>query len=223
MSEPSTPGEERVRAEQMPGQPDHDDAAPVSVGPWVRHSRRIAYENPWIRVLHDEVQRPDGTPGIYGIVQMRNAAVGVVALDADDRVVMVRQHRYALDHLSWEIPEGGVPRGESLIVGAMRELREEAGVEAATWRELGRIHLSNSITDEVGTLFLATELRKVPQALESSEADLVLEWVHFDTALAMVLDGRITDALSVIAIQRVAIERQMTKIASAGATPTDAI
>jgi 8-oxo-dGTP pyrophosphatase MutT (NUDIX family) len=181
---------------------------PVRVGPWVRHSRRIAYENPWIRVFHDEVARPDGSPGIYGLVHMHNAAVGVVALDAEDRVVLVRQYRYALDHQSWEIPEGGVPREEPAVDGARRELREEAGVEAGTWRELCRVHVSNSVTDEVATLFLATDLRAVPQALEASEADLVVEWVPFATALAMVLDGRITDALSVIALQRVAIDRR---------------
>jgi 8-oxo-dGTP pyrophosphatase MutT (NUDIX family) len=180
---------------------------PVRVGPWIRHRRTVAYENPWIRVFHDEVARPDGSPGIYGLVHMRNAAVGVVALDADDQVVLVRQHRYALDHHSWEIPEGGVPRDESALDGARRELREEAGVEAATWRELCRIHVSNSVTDELATLFLATDLRPVAQELEASEADLVVAWVPFETALAMVLDGRITDALSVIALQRVAIER----------------
>ncbi|MET0773707.1 MAG: NUDIX hydrolase [Candidatus Limnocylindrales bacterium] len=180
---------------------------PVRVGPWVRHSRRIAYENPWIRVFHDEVARPDGSPGIYGLVHMHNAAVGVVALDADDRVVLVRQYRYALDHDSWEIPEGGVPRDEPAIDGARRELREEAGVEAGTWRELCRVHVSNSITDEVATLYLATDLRVASQALEASEADLVVEWVPFRTALEMVLDGRITDALSVIALQRVSLDR----------------
>lgn len=187
----------------------------------------IAYENPWIRVAHDEVTRPDGTPGVYGVVQMRNAAVGVVALDDADRVVLVRQHRYALDHLSWEIPEGGVPRDEQPLEGARRELREEAGVEAETWHELCRVHLSNSITDEVGTLFLATGLRAVPQELEASEADLEVEWLPFETALDMTLDGRITDALSVVALQRVALERRGPgdgrKIASAGATPADAI
>lgn len=194
---------------------------PVRVGPWVRHSRRVAYQNQWISVLHDEVLRPDGTPGIYGLVHMRNAAVGVVALDDQDRVVLVRQHRYALDHLSWEIPEGGVPRDEPALEGARRELREEAGVEAATWRQLARVHLSNSITDEVGTLFLATGLRTVPQALEASEADLEVDRVPFATALAMVLDGRITDALSVIALQRVAIERH-SAIPAVDATPQSA-
>lgn len=203
-------------------EPDARDDEEVRVGPWVRRSRRLAYENAWIRVFHDEVTRPDGTPGVYGLVQMRNAAVGVVAIDAHDRVALVRQHRYALDHVSWEIPEGGVPRHEPPRDGAMRELREEAGVEATTWRELGRVHLSNSVTDEVGTLFVATDLRAVPQALEASEADLTVDWVPFGTALAMVRDGRITDALSVIAIQRLALERD-NKIASAGATPADAI
>jgi 8-oxo-dGTP pyrophosphatase MutT (NUDIX family) len=179
----------------------------VSVGPWLRHSRKVVYENPWIRVFHDEVARPDGSPGVYGLVHMRNAAVGVVALDAQGRVVLVRQHRYALDLESWEIPEGGVPRNEPALEGARRELREEAGVEAGTWHELCRVHVSNSITDEVATLFLATDLRAVPQALEASEADLVVEWVPFETALGMVLEGGITDALSVIALQRVAIDR----------------
>lgn len=202
--------------------PERPDDTEVRVGPWLRRSRRVVYENAWISVLHDEVTRPDGSPGIYGLVHIRNAAVGIVAFDAQDRIVLVRQHRYALDHDSWEIPEGGVPRHESPLEGAGRELREEAGLEAGTWRELCRVHLSNSITDEVGILFVATDLHAVPQALEASEADLTVAWVPFATALTMVLDGRITDALSVVAIQRVALERD-TKIASAGATPADAI
>jgi 8-oxo-dGTP pyrophosphatase MutT (NUDIX family) len=180
---------------------------PVRVGPWIRHSRRVAYENAWIRVFHDEVARPDGSPGVYGLVHMQNAAVGVVAIDADDRVVLVRQYRYTLDHDSWEIPEGGVPRDEPAIEGARRELREETGIEAATWRELCRVHVSNSVTDEVATLFLASELRAASQALEASEADLIVEWLAFDTALEMTFDGRITDALSIIALQRVALHR----------------
>lgn len=179
----------------------------VQVGPWRRRTRRIAYENPWLRVYHDEVDRPDGSPGIYGVVHFQNAAVGVVAIDDQDRVALVAQHRYALDHRSWEIPEGGVPRGEDPLAGAQRELREEAGVEATTWQTLGRVHLSNSVTDEVATLYLATGLRHGEAELEASEADLSLEWVPFDEVLERVMDGRITDALSVIALQRVALQR----------------
>lgn len=182
--------------------------------PWRRTSRRIAYENPWLTVWHDEVIRPDGQPGIYGVVHFANVAVGVVVLDAHDRVLLVGQHRYALDHYSWEIPEGGVPDGETPIDGARRELREETGVEAETWHELGRIHLSNSVTDESGVLYLATGVTHGAAAPDGTE-QLEVQWVPFEQALAMTLDGRITDAMSVTGIQRVALARLA---AASGAT-----
>jgi 8-oxo-dGTP pyrophosphatase MutT (NUDIX family) len=179
---------------------------PVTTGPWLRHSRRTAYENPWITIWHDEVTRPDGAPGIYGIVHFANLAVGVLAIDHQDRVLLVGQHRYALDEYSWEIPEGGVPDGESALDGARRELREETGIDAAEWRELGRSHLSNSVSDELAILFLATGLTSGVATPDGTEA-LEVRWVPFDEVLAMTLDGRITDALTVLAVQRVALDR----------------
>ena len=104
-----------------------------------RRTRRVAYENPWITLWHDEVTRPDGSPGIYGVVHFANLAAGVVAVDDEDRIVLVGQHRYTIDAYSWEIPEGGVPAGETALDGARRELREETGVEASEWRELVRM------------------------------------------------------------------------------------
>ena len=86
--------------------------------PWVRHSRRTAYENPWIVVYDDQVSRPDGRPGIYGVVHFRNRAIGVVAIDEDDRVCLVGQYRYPLDEYSWEIPEGGGPLDEDPLEAA---------------------------------------------------------------------------------------------------------
>jgi 8-oxo-dGTP pyrophosphatase MutT (NUDIX family) len=171
-----------------------------------RRTRRVAYDNPWLTVWHDEVTRPDGSPGIYGVVHFANLAVGVVALDARDRVVLVRQHRYTLDADSWEIPEGGVPVGEDPMDGARRELREETGVTAAAWHELARVDLSNSITDERAVLYLATDLTYGEAEPEPTEA-LDVAWRPFDEVLAMTLDGRITDALTVIAIGRVGLVR----------------
>jgi 8-oxo-dGTP pyrophosphatase MutT (NUDIX family) len=176
---------------------------------FVRRTRRVAYENAWITVWHDEVARPDGNPGIYGVVHFANVAVGVVAIDDEDRVVLVGQHRYTLDHGSWEIPEGGVPADESPLVGAQRELREETGLTAATWTELCRLELSNSVTDETAVLFVATGLTHGESDPEPTES-LQVRWVPFDEALEMVLDGRILDALTVVALQRLALNRQTT-------------
>jgi len=178
----------------------------VRSGPWARRSRTVAYANPWLTVWHDEVTRPDGEPGIYGVAHFANLAAGVLVLDADDRVLLVGQHRYTLDAYSWEIPEGGVPDGEGPLDGARRELREETGVEAAEWHELARLHLSNSVTDEAAILFLATGVTHGAADPDGTE-DLTVRWVPFTDALAMTLDGRITDAMSVVAIQRAALAR----------------
>ena len=175
-------------------------------GRFIRHRRRVAYENPWITVWHDDVSRPDGSPGIYGVVHFANLAAGVVAIDADDRTVLVGQHRYTVDAYSWEIPEGGVPDGETALDGARRELREETGVEAATWRELCQVDLSNSISDERAVLFLATDLTLGVATPDPTEA-LEIRWVPLEEAIEMTVDGRITDAMSVVALQRVALDR----------------
>ena len=187
-------------AEPQPAEPA-EPAEPVS--PWRRHARRIAYDNAWIQVLHDEVTRPDGQPGVYGVVHFRNRAVGVVAIDDEDRVALVGQHRYTLDRYSWEIPEGGVPFDEDPLDGARRELREETGLEASAWREIGQIELSNSVTDEIGLLYLATGLTQGEAAPEATE-DLRLRWVPFAEIAAMIDRGELPDALTQLALERVA-------------------
>jgi 8-oxo-dGTP pyrophosphatase MutT (NUDIX family) len=178
----------------------------VRSGPWTRRSRRIVYENAWITVWHDEVDRPDGSPGIYGVVHYGATAAGVVVLDDENRILLVGQHRYTLDAYSWEIPEGGVPAGEAPLDGARRELREETGVEAREWRELLRFHLSNSISDEAGVLFAARAMTHGVPHPDPTE-DLAVRWVPFDEALAMIDEDEITDAITIMGLQRIALER----------------
>lgn len=185
--------------------PDNVDRTPVRTGPWLRRSRRTVYENPWLVVWHDEVVRPDGEPGIYGAIHFRTAAVGVVAVDERGRILLVGQYRYMLDGYSWEIPEGGVDEGEPLLEGARRELREETGFEATAWRELCRVTMSNSVTDERGTLFVATGLRPGHAEPEGTE-DITVRWVTLDQALAMIDAGEIHDLLSIAGIGRFAVE-----------------
>jgi 8-oxo-dGTP pyrophosphatase MutT (NUDIX family) len=180
--------------------------APVVSGPWRRRTRRQVYVNAWIMVWHDEVDRPDGSPGIYGVVHYANEAVGVVVLDDDDRVLLVGQFRYTLDRYSWEIPEGGSPPGEPAVEGAKRELLEETGVTADDWRQIGRFTLSNSISDEAGVLFAAHARSRGTPSPDPTE-DLVTRWVPFDEAIAMIDRAEIVDAMSIMALQAVALER----------------
>src|SRR5436190_16808477 len=98
--------------------------------PWRTLQTRVAYDNAWIRVRHDQVLRPDGQPGIYGVVHYKNKAIGVLPVEADGSIWLVGQHRYPLDAYSWEIPEGGGPEDEAPEVTALRELREETGLSA---------------------------------------------------------------------------------------------
>jgi 8-oxo-dGTP pyrophosphatase MutT (NUDIX family) len=165
------------------------------VGPWERRTRATVYRNAWIEVWHDEVVRPDGSPGIYGVVHPRFLAVGIVPLTDDGRVVLVGQYRYTLDRYSWEIPEGGVPLEEDELAGARRELEEETGYRAATWRVLLRHSLSNSISDERGVVFLATGLSEGNPRPEATE-DISMRTVPLKDALEMIDRGEIHDAVS---------------------------
>jgi 8-oxo-dGTP pyrophosphatase MutT (NUDIX family) len=166
--------------------------------PWLTVSSKRVYDNRWITMREDQVIRPDGEPGIYGVVHYKNIAVGVLAIE-EDHVYLVGQYRYPLERFSWEIPEGGCPEGEEPLRAAQRELREETGLEAARWQLLGEAYLSNSVADEYAVWFLATGL--VPGEVRPEGAErLSLRRVPFSEALTMALDAEITDALSLLAL-----------------------
>ena len=174
--------------------------------PWKTKSSRVVYENPWVRVREDEVIRPDGRPGIYGVIEIR-PSVGVVAMNEKNEVVLVGQWRYSVNRYSWEIPRGGSHSGETnMLEVAKRELAEEAGVLAEHWQRLGSVDNCNGVADDTQTLYLATGLSSTVMNLDPEE-EIVVQWQPFDEALQMAMDGRITEVCSVAALFRVAIMR----------------
>jgi 8-oxo-dGTP pyrophosphatase MutT (NUDIX family) len=177
------------------------DDATSPASPWRRTRSTEVYDNPWIRVREDAVVRPDGLPGIYGVVEFKHLALGVVPLFDDGDTVLVGQFRYTLDAYSWEIPEGGGDPRQPAVGEAARELREETGLVAARWTPLGEVHTSNSITTESAWLYLAEGLTEHPPRPEGTER-LRLWRLPFADALAMALDGRVTDALTVAGLCR---------------------
>lgn len=167
--------------------------------PWTTLQVEEVYENPWISVQHRDVLNPKGNPGIYGVVHFKHIAVGIVPLDEEGNTWLVGQYRYPLGRYSWEIPEGGCPQGTDTLATAIRELKEETGLEAETWEKILECDISNSVTDETAVLYLARNLHHGEWAPEDTEA-LRLRKLPLEEAIAMVLSGEIRDSLSVMAL-----------------------
>ncbi|MGC4021576.1 MAG: NUDIX hydrolase [Cyclobacteriaceae bacterium] len=174
------------------------------MNPWTTLSTEDIYENPWIKLEEHQVVNPSGGKGIYGKVHFKNTAIGIVALDHENNTWLVGQHRYTLNEWSWEIPEGGGPIGKSILDSAKRELLEETGLKAEKWKEILKAHLSNSVSDEVGYIFMAQDLKEGKHEREATEADMKVWKLPFSEALDMVMNGKITDSLSVMGILKTA-------------------
>ncbi|RIH90195.1 Methanol dehydrogenase activator [Calidithermus terrae] len=169
--------------------------------PWQTLSSELVYENRWIAVTHRRVINPSGNPGVYGVVHFKNRAIGVLPLDDEGNTYLVGQYRYTLQRYSWEIPEGGGPLEEEPLEAAKRELLEETGLRADRWELLLTLHLSNSVTDEVGLIYLARGLHQGEASPEDTE-DLRVQKVPLEEVYRRVLAGEITDSLTVAAVLR---------------------
>lgn len=170
--------------------------------PWKTLSAEVKYDNPWIRVEEHQVINPAGNPGIYGTVSFKNRAVAIVPIFANGDVLLVGQFRYPLQEYHWELPMGGAPEGESELMCAQRELKEETGFSAKNWQLIMTMHLSNSITQEQGFSYIATGLEEGDMELEETE-DITLKRLPFEEAFQQVMNGAITDAMTVAAIMKV--------------------
>lgn len=167
--------------------------------PWIKVGDKLVYDNPWISLTEFDVITPAGTQSIYGKVHFKNIAIGVIAIDAADNTYLVGQYRFVLDAYSWEIPEGGCPEGTDWLTAAKRELKEETGFEAGKWTEILQMHVSNSVSDEFAIVYVAQDLIAGEAEPEDTE-DLKVIKMPFSEAVNWVMDGKITDSISVAAI-----------------------
>jgi 8-oxo-dGTP pyrophosphatase MutT (NUDIX family) len=176
---------------------------PPPGSPWRARGTRDVYGNAWIAVREDDVVRPDGEPGIYGVVSFRSLALGAVPLLEDGTTVLVGQHRYTLDAYSWEIPEGGGDPTRDPQEEMARELAEETGLRGRTWTPLGSVHTSNSVTDELGHLWLVEDLSPGIPAPDGTE--ILQRWrLPLAQAVELAARGVLTDSLTVAGLLRAA-------------------
>jgi len=164
--------------------------------PWQILSTRDIYENAWIQVKENEVINPGNKKGVYGVVHFKNKAIGIVPIDEKGNTWLVGQYRFPLEAYSWEIPMGGGPHNEEPLEAAKRELKEETGLRAKKWEHICTIHTSNSVTDELGYIFIATELEEGATAFEETEV-LKIKKIPLQQAIEMVMRNEITDSLSI--------------------------
>lgn len=170
--------------------------------PWKTLTSNARFENPWMRVVQNEVINPSGGEGEYTVVHFKNRAVSVIPIDDQQHTWLVGQYRYAVDSYEWEIPAGGAPQGESTLDCAKRELAEETGLVAAKWDLIvDGLQLSNSITDERAYTYVARQLTQHTASPEETE-QLSLRRLPLHQAIDMAIDGEIQDGFSAVSLMR---------------------
>lgn len=169
--------------------------------PWRELSARTVFDNPWLRLTEHDARAPTGNPAAYAMVGFKNLAIGILPVFEDGTIILIGQHRFPCRDYSWEIPEGGQPVDQDPLEGAKRELREEAGLQAAEWREVMRFQLSNSLTDERGFGFIATGLTPCPTNPDHTE-ELQIARVPFREALQLAVSGALPDMITLAMLLR---------------------
>ncbi len=168
---------------------------PEANGPWKIRGRTIIHDSPWLRLTDHQVVQPDGRDGVYGVVQFKNLAIGILPIDAAGNVVLVGQHRFALGEYSWELPEGGGALDQPPLETAMRELREETGLVAGHYQPLCFYYPSNSVTNERAYGFVAWDLTEGEPQPDPTEL-FERRKIPFRDALELVISGEIADGFT---------------------------
>ena len=161
------------------------------------------YRNSWLTIREDDIRRPDGSPGVYAVVDKPTYALVIPRVSDSDgeRFHLVEQFRYPLGLRRWEFPQGTAPDRADLdgTELAARELREETGLRADSLTELGLLDVAPGMSSQRGRVFLATGITEGPHDREHEEQDMRSAWFARSEVEKMMRDGVITDAQSIAA------------------------
>jgi ADP-ribose pyrophosphatase YjhB (NUDIX family) len=167
--------------------------------PYVTLSSRVAYENRWTRIREDRIRHPDGSDGLYGVVE--RADFVVIVPWQDGHVTLVQQYRYPVGERVWEFPMGMWEQapGTDPKVLAAAELREETGLIAGRMTHAGTIFQGPGYCNQRGHIFLATDLTQGEHERETTEQDMICQSVPLTTFESMIRDGTIQEAMTISA------------------------
>ena len=171
-------------------------------GPWKIKNSQEKYKNQWILVREDQVIRPDGKDGIFGVVEMV-AGISVLPLDDNEFVYLTKEFHYAIGQDSIEVISGAIDKGEKSLEAAKRELKEEAGIEADKWIDLGTVNPFTTVVKSPATMYLAKNIRISEANPEGTERIDILK-VKFDDAFKMVMKSEISHGPSCVLILKTA-------------------
>jgi 8-oxo-dGDP phosphatase len=172
---------------------------------------REVYRNNWMTVREDDIRRPDGSTGIYGVVDKPTYAL-IVARDGD-RFRMVEQFRYPVGRRHWEFPQGTAPDRAEVEPAelAARELREETGLRAGSIVEIGRLDVAPGMSSQRGRVFLATDLTEGEPEREHEEQDMRSAWISRAEIERMILAGEITDSQTIAAYAQLLLSERAAR------------
>ena len=175
---------------------------PKKRGPYTVISSRVAYKNPWIQVREDAVIRPGGSEGIFGVIEMV-AGASVLPIASDGSVYLVEEYKYGIGRNSLEVISGALNNSESPVEAAKRELEEELGLTASSWKDLGVVDPFTTVVRSPNYLFLAQELGGGQRNPDEGEEVRAVR-MPFDEALRRVLECKITHSASCVLILKAA-------------------
>lgn len=167
-------------------------------GPWKIKSGQVKYKNSWLRVREDQIVRPDGKDGIFGVVEMV-PGVSVLPLDNEGFVYLTKEFHYAIEQNSVEVVSGAIDKGENSLAAAKRELKEELGIKAGTWTNLGVINPFTTVVKSPAAMYLARKLNFSKSNQEGTEKINTVK-IKFTEAVKMVMKSKITHGPSCVLI-----------------------